>query len=109
MARIPSSIRGVHSCSMGSVSGRGGPAPCPGEVTSRQNCDGPRPLEVGQASYEATEVGRAGAGYSRTIHRQGTLRAFFVMSHDRGEATNTNPASRSRTSHVKTHRFSSSS
>jgi hypothetical protein len=29
------------------------------------------------------------------------------MSHNRGEATNTNPASRSRTSHVKTHRLSS--
>ncbi len=31
--------------------------------------------------------------------------ASFVMSHNRSEATNTNPASRSRTSHVKTHRF----
>lgn len=31
--------------------------------------------------------------------------ASSVMSHNRGEATNANPASRSRTSHVKTHSF----
>jgi hypothetical protein len=30
-------------------------------------------------------------------------RASFVMSHNRGEATNVNPASRFRISHVKTH------
>lgn len=30
---------------------------------------------------------------------------MFVMSHDHGGATNINPASQSRTSHVKTHKL----
>ena len=47
------------------------------------------------------------ARHGRTVHRQGTQGAGSVMSHNRGEATNANSASRSRTSHVKTHSLSS--
>lgn len=91
------------------VPGRCGPAPCPGEVTSRQNCDGPRPLGPGKLHIRPPRwAGLAPAAHhGRTVHRQGTQKgARFVMSHNRGDATNANPASRSRTSQVKTHSLS---